>query len=265
MKNIRLYVLTLIATAALLASSYLAAPVAVAAIVQGMTHFTGLDITPGATNTNSLVVRNSSGTAKITTTAAGATTFAGAVTTSSAFTAPGGATVTCTGCITQTNLADTARTVSTPLYAWRTSAGAAPLAIVAGTTPNTATEGNFETFEWATGEQASKIETTIMVPDDYVSGMKLVIWHAHDAAAANNAETFSCSWYTAANGGADNPAAADEGAIAITEAETVTKTDIDLDAAATIAAGQPLRVLFGFTAIDQKVHVFGLGFTYLGK
>jgi len=184
---------------------------------------------------------------------------------SDTFMADGGVTITCTDCITEENVANTTYTIATPLYAWRTSAGAAPLPLSAATTPNTATEGSWETLEWLSGEQASLIETTIIVPENYVSGMSLVAYVMNDAAAANTAETLEVDWYTAADGAADNPGMIDEGAVAITNAETVDKETVLLDGAATIAAGQPLRVLFGFTAIDQTMHVAGLGFTYVGK
>jgi hypothetical protein len=183
----------------------------------------------------------------------------------SSISATAGATVTCTGCLTGTNVADVTRTIPTQLHAWRYSFAGQPAAIVAGSIPNTNAEGSFETIEWSTGENiagGTSIETSIIVPADYVSGMALKVWHMHEAAAANNAETLAVQWYTAAAGGADNPAVANEGAIAMTNAETVSTTSIPLDAAATIAAGQPLRVLLGFTAIDQDVHIAGLGFTY---
>jgi len=59
----------------------------------GMTNLSGLDITPHSYQTNSLVVRNSSGTAKVTVTKAGATTLAGALTASSTAAISGNTTI----------------------------------------------------------------------------------------------------------------------------------------------------------------------------
>lgn len=173
-----------------------------------------------------------------------------------------------TGDIAGTEIADVTRSFPTALHAWRYSFAGQPAAIVAGSTPNTNAEGNFETIEFSSGENFASpvsIETSLLVPSDYKSGMTLIVWHMHEAAAANLTETLAVNWYTAAAGGADNPAVADEGAIAMTNAETVNKTEIPLDAAATIASGQPLRILLGFTVIDQDVHIAGLGFKYTAE
>lgn len=183
----------------------------------------------------------------------------GVVEVSDSLTASGGMTLTCTGCLTATNVADVTRTIQTPLTAWRIDADP-HTDIAAGTTPNVSAEGNFDTIEWATGE-AQKITYTFKVPADYSADMTLRAMVANDAAAANNAETLSVSWYNAKDGEADNPAAVDEGAIAITNAETLDEESAALDGG-TVEAGDLIRLVVGFTAIDQTMHIAGLWLTY---
>jgi len=170
-----------------------------------------------------------------------------------------------TGIVSATNITDVTDSITISLWDWRTSA-APPLEIVAGTTPNSSVEGNAYSIEWGTGEEANKITLDFTVPQKYVSGLQLCGLWANDAAAANNAETLSVTWYGFTDGGADNPAANDECAAgcAMTNAQT---TDwecvaLDEDAIAAAAAGMHIRVDYGLFAVDQTMHLLGAELRY---
>ena len=232
--------------------------VSIAAVGEAYTTITnGLEVyTQSYHGNNALIVKDTSGTAKVTITSAGDTTFAGSVTTSSAFSP---ASISGTGVVSATNIADVTRTIQLSLDDWRTDADP-PLEIDAATTPNVSAEGNYDTVEWATGETAQKITTTFVVPADYVSGLSLVVVTAHDGATDDD-ETLSVSWYHAGDGDADNPTVVNEAATAVTYAQTLSEHTIALDGG-TAAAGEVVRVLLGFAAIDETVHVISTRITY---
>jgi hypothetical protein len=152
------------------------------------------------------------------------------------------------------------RTIQIPLYTWRTDADP-PLLIEAGTTPNPAAEGNFDTIEWDTGENTQKITVTLTLPvADYASGLELHFITAHDGATDDD-ETVGLDWYNAKTGEADNPTVVDEGATAITYATTLNEGTIAMDGG-TLEADDILRLVFGFDAIDETVHLVATWLEY---
>jgi len=211
--------------------------------------------TTAAKGNAALIIQNTSGTATLTVGASGAITATGAVSTG----AITPASIVGVGVVTAGNITDVVRNIQLPISVWRTDADP-PLEIAAGTTPNISAEGNFDTIEWATGENTQKVTTSFKVPDDFVSGMELHILHAHDGATDDD-ETMELLWYCTAVGGADNPTVIDEAAQAITYAVTISEEVIALDGG-TPAAGQLCRLVVGFTAIDETVHILDLSLEY---
>lgn len=157
-----------------------------------------------------------------------------------------------TGAISAADITDNVGTIQLPLFSWRTDADP-PLAVVAGTTPNTATEGNFDTYEWITGETSQKITRGFVVPQDFVSGMELHGTCFLDIAAENTADTVGLDWYNAAAGGSDAPTVVDEGVGTTIAAVALAGVVIAMDGA-TPVIGDSVRLVFGFEAIDQAIH-----------
>lgn len=183
---------------------------------------------------------------------------------SDALIASGGMTLTCTDCITATNLADNTRDIAIPLLSWRVTSAGNPLPLTSASTPNTDTEGSFEVVTWATGENTQKIETTIRVPANYVSGMTLIVTTMNDNMDVSPDDLLSVTWYAAKTGEPDNPAANDEcaaGCAMGSEMANLGDTSIALDAVA-ISPGDTLRVIVGFFAIDETINIASIGFTY---
>lgn len=180
--------------------------------------------------------------------------------------ADGGMALTCTGCITQVNLADTARTRPLPVLEWRTVADP-PLVLTGATTPDLDYQAPYYVAVWSTGETTQKITFQMHVPDSYVSGMSLNFNLILAGAAAGAAETASITWSSSKTGEALGGAVNDECgagcALAALTNATVTTYTVALDAA-TIETGDTIVVNFGFAAVDQDVWFSDAWLSYTG-
>ncbi|MDP3767340.1 MAG: hypothetical protein Q8S13_04945, partial [Dehalococcoidia bacterium] len=163
-----------------------------------------------------------------------------------------------TASISATEVADIVRCIPLPIYNFHTDADP-PATLTGATTPNYAALGNYDSLEWVSGETTQKITMGLRVPPDYISTPLLRLVGASNGAVAGAAETYSVSTYSSSS--SISPAIVTETAPAAPQVTTLTATSVTLTDAG-IIAGAAVRFVFGFTAIDETMHVVSAEFCF---